>query len=67
MIDSDGHYWFGTNRGLVIFDGENWKQLGLSIGLQQTDVYAISQDRNGHVWVGMKGAVVRVEKFTKEE
>jgi len=67
MIDTDGHYWFGTNRGLVIFDGERWARLGAAVGIQETDVYAISQDRNGHIWAGFRGAVIRVEKTIRGE
>jgi len=55
----DGAVWFGTNKGVTRFDGENWKTY--SRGLASQHVYAIATQRNGDVWVGTKGAVTRLK------
>ncbi len=54
----DGTLWFGTDRGISRFDGENWTTF--SHGLVNRHIYAIVVGDDGTVWAGTKGAVTKL-------
>ena len=58
--DSNGNYWFGTNKGLSRFDGSNWNNWNIHNGLPGNDVYAIATTPDGEIWVGTRGGVTRM-------
>ena len=58
--DSDGVYWFGTNKGLSRYDGENWDNWNIHNGLPGNDVYAIATTPDGEVWIGTRSGVTRL-------
>jgi ligand-binding sensor domain-containing protein len=51
-IDAEGNKWFGTNRGVSVFDGENWTTYDTSDGLVYKRVNAIAIDQEGNKWFG---------------
>lgn len=53
LLDRDGSLWFGTTGGgLFHYDGEHFTNLTTRDGLINDTVYALLQDRAGHIWVG---------------
>ncbi|MFZ0337998.1 MAG: diguanylate cyclase [Terracidiphilus sp.] len=53
-IDSDGFVLLPSSRGLVVRRGNDWWRIGREAGLKGV-VYAVLQDREGSVWLGMAG------------
>ena len=53
-IDSDGFVLLPSSRGLVVRRGNDWWRIGREAGLKGV-VYAVLQDREGSVWMGLAG------------
>jgi diguanylate cyclase (GGDEF)-like protein len=53
-IDSDGFILLPSSRGLVVRRGNDWWRIGREAGLKGV-VYAVLQDREGSVWIGLAG------------
>lgn len=62
LQDSQGVYWFGTNRGLSRYDGQNWQTFDTRNGLLGNDVYALAESPSGDIWAGTRGGVARIGK-----
>jgi len=65
--DRAGNIWFGSQAGLVRFNGNTTKLFTLTDGLSSDDVRAIADDRGGNLWVGTRSAGLnrlRDGKFT---
>ncbi|MCH5600556.1 two-component regulator propeller domain-containing protein [Niabella ginsengisoli] len=52
--DKDGVMWFATNRGLVKFDGKNFKAFTIKEGLPNNDVWELYLDGKKRLWVFSK-------------
>ena len=54
--DHDGFLWFGTQRGLIRYDGYTCRLFGQintdSTGFLGKAVHALWEDKNGNLWVG---------------
>jgi len=48
--DSTGYLWIGTDAGIAIFDGTDFKTINKKDGLVSNDVRAITQDEAGNFW-----------------
>ncbi len=62
LVDSKGHQWFGTDKGLTShskFDAkEGWDE-SFTSKLPDKYVSAIAEDHSGDIWVGTHGGLVR--------
>jgi len=76
LQDHLGYMWFGTQNGLVRYDGYNMKiyqpDLKDSLSISDRQIYALYEDKSGTLWVGTeKGGLNRfdrkTETFTKYE
>ena len=61
--DRSGHYWFGTNEGITIFNPKEfgdkaYTQLTVKEGLPANNVRAIVSDESGNLWIGTWGGKV---------
>jgi ligand-binding sensor domain-containing protein len=54
LIDSGKRVWIGMGgKGLIVIDGEVWKLFNTSnSGLPDDNVYTISEDNYGNIWIG---------------
>ena len=48
--DSKGFTWFGTELGVIRFDGKNYLKLTISDGLSDNEVLKIQEDSKGRIW-----------------
>ena len=62
FIDSKGHQWFGTDKGLSChskFDAKEGWDDSYSEKLPDQYVTTITEDKAGNIWVGTHGGLVR--------
>ena len=60
--DSRGTMWIGTGSGLCRFDGKRFQVLGSGHGLVGDNVFSMTEDENGNLWIGcMKGGISRYD------
>lgn len=50
--DQDGFMWICSNKGLVKFDGVNFKTFTVQEGLPINDIWYINQDSQKRIWLG---------------
>lgn len=50
--DHDGFMWFGTDRGAVRYDGQEFMQYGIQDGLHNDVVFELATDSKGNIWFG---------------
>jgi signal transduction histidine kinase len=48
--DRDGFLWFGTDNGVVRFDGFELEKFNIDKGLTDPVVFGFSQDKKGRIW-----------------
>lgn len=48
--DENGFMWFATNRGLVKFDGENFRIFTIRDGLPNNDTFTLEKDFKNRLW-----------------
>jgi ligand-binding sensor domain-containing protein len=51
LQDRQGYIWFGTDKGLVRFDGERFKTYGIADGLPDSEVLNLYEDLRGRLWL----------------
>lgn len=49
--DYRGLLWFGTDKGLVCFDGTHFRAYGVAEGLPDPEVLTIKEDRTRRLWI----------------
>lgn len=55
--DSAGLLWFGTQNGLVSWNGKDWNRYTTHEGLSSDAVRAIAGDARGNLWIGTEGGL----------
>ena len=69
FVDSKGHQWFGTEKGLSShskFDAKEGWDDSFTEKLPDQYVSAIAEDKAGNIWVGTHGGLVRVRPDNSE-
>lgn len=54
MKDQNGYMWFGTDKGLIRYDGNFIKIYDESCGLAENVVTAITEDQDQNIWIGTR-------------
>lgn len=63
--DSRGLLWIGTDAGVCLFDGKNFKVYNTSHGLAGDRVWSIAEDSQGNMWFGTyDGGLSRFDNST---
>lgn len=55
--DDDGNIWVGTNKGVAIYDGLDWKIVTTADGLIGNNIKAITTDSQGSIWIGTNAGI----------
>ena len=61
-VDRRGWLWAGTDAGVVVYDGRQWRRFDQEDGLiwNDTDQNAVYEDEDGSIWIGTSGGLVHV-------
>lgn len=66
-FDNNGLLWIGTTSGIIMYNGDELKELSLSTHyaspLLSTDILSITSDEN-NLWIGTNNGLVRVIRNT---
>jgi diguanylate cyclase (GGDEF)-like protein len=59
LVDHRGWLWVGEDAGVTVYDGQMWRSFTQDDGLiwNDTDSFAISEDRDGSMWIGTSGGL----------
>jgi ligand-binding sensor domain-containing protein len=58
--DKDGKLYFGTNNGLSIYDGKNFKNIQKENGLPSDVVFSALRKSNNEIWLGTKNGICKI-------
>lgn len=61
-VDRRGWLWMGTDAGVVVYDGKQWRKFDQEDGLiwNDTDQNSVYEDEDGSIWIGTSGGLVHV-------
>ncbi|WP_420578696.1 ligand-binding sensor domain-containing protein [Ekhidna sp.] len=63
ILQEDGSIWFGTSKGVTIYQPESDQlsklPLKLSEGKKDPDVLSLAKDRKGTIWLGTTSGLIR--------
>ncbi|MFC1538680.1 two-component regulator propeller domain-containing protein [Candidatus Latescibacterota bacterium] len=62
VIDNEDRIWVSSYDGLSMFDGDSWKDYGISDGLPSFEINSLTLDNTGNVWVSTQDGVAYFEK-----
>lgn len=66
--DSFGFMWFGTWKGLIRYDGTNFRFYKIFSAhprfVSSNEVTALAEDKNGYIWIGTLQGLIRLEPFS---
>jgi ligand-binding sensor domain-containing protein len=54
VVDAAGRTWFGTERGISVWNGSSFFTIDQARGLPSEDIRALAADEDG-VWIGAQG------------
>lgn len=62
LEQKEGMIWFGTTKGVIVFDTTNGKTtlLNTSKGLSSNDIRGMVKDSEGYIWIATPGGVNRI-------
>jgi diguanylate cyclase (GGDEF)-like protein len=64
LVDHRGWIWVGQDAGVSVYDGHSWRGYTQADGLiwNDSDSYALTEDRDGSVWIGTSGGLSHLKK-----
>lgn len=54
-VDTNNNKWFGTDQGVLMFNGTTWTSYTMANGLPSDIISCIDVDKNNNVWIGTEG------------
>jgi ligand-binding sensor domain-containing protein len=58
MVDSQSRIWFGTGKGLIKFNGDDWISDPQQLGVPAAPTYQLFCDEKGNMWFATETGVV---------
>src|SRR3984885_8402022 len=52
ITDKHGYLWIATEKGIVKYNGYEFKTFNLSNGLPNDDIWELTEDKKGRIWLG---------------
>lgn len=65
--DSRGTYWFGTEEGVVKYDGNTQVRFNLEDGIEGSSVYEIKEGSLGNIWLGTNRGITIVTNYAGKD
>ncbi|MEM7552587.1 MAG: ATP-binding protein [Cyanobacteria bacterium P01_A01_bin.84] len=69
LEDKQGFMWFGTNKGLIKYDGYEFLTFGTKSGdtttLSHGIIWDMAEDSKGNIWLATKGGVSKYDPHTE--
>lgn len=60
MVDSQSRIWFGTETGLIKFNGDEWITDSKKLGIPAAQIQKLFKDGNGNLWFAMESGVIKL-------
>ena len=60
MVDTQSRVWFGSETGLLKFNGDEWITDPKQLGIPAAQVFKMHRDPKGNLWFAMESGVVRL-------
>ncbi len=60
MVDTQSRIWFGSETGLLKFNGDEWISDPKQLGIPAAQVFSLHRDNGGNLWFAMESGVVRL-------
>jgi ligand-binding sensor domain-containing protein len=60
MVDSQSRIWFGTETGLIKFNGEEWNTDSKQFGIPAAQIQKLYKDGSGNLWFAMESGVIKL-------
>lgn len=60
MVDTQSRIWFGSETGLLKFNGDEWITDPKQLGIPAAQVFKAHRDEGGNLWFAMESGVVRL-------
>jgi len=60
MADSQSRIWFGSQSGLIKFNGDEWVSDPKALGVPAAQVSCMYKDESGNLWYAMESGVLKM-------
>jgi ligand-binding sensor domain-containing protein/GGDEF domain-containing protein len=67
LVQAEGRLWAGTSRGLFSLGDTGWQLVPVDPAFDRSPVGAMLADRDGNLWIGAGGGLVRFRDGTPAE
>ncbi len=58
--DKSGQLWFATKNGVTIYDGTNFRKMGIEQGLADKSIWCVRSGPDGSIWLGSNKGLNRL-------
>ena len=63
--DLDGQIWAGAHTGLMLFDGQRWREIGTDWNFKNDRIWTMFVDRDGTLWVATDDTIVTLRRGSR--
>lgn len=60
MVDSQSRIWFGTETGLIKFNGDEWNTDPKQLGIPAAQIQKLYKDVKGNLWFAMESGIIKL-------
>lgn len=67
LEDKKGFFWFGTEAGVVQYDGNTQRRFNSNSGVEGSSINELKEDRLGNIWLGTnRGISILTKSFNRD-